>query len=179
MEIFRKRSRSSVRPMRIVLPCCVTGGFCSMRRIFSSASPPNSQELLARILALTATLLLPPTCTLMLPDPDTTSRSTGPDTDNVRSKWPVWAACMGRTAKATRVARIPRFLNTFICLPPVGCGDLLQDDFVAFFEACEQLGLGSVGDAHGHRNFLLAVLAIRVGGLDGSLAVFVIDQRGF
>src|SRR5215472_83967 len=149
--MFRCMSRSSKWPMRMLLPCCTTGGSFSMRRILSSASPlPKSHEFEAWIRAETETLPPPPAWTVMLPEPEMISRSTGPETWRVRSKCPVAAAQRGSTPRVKARSKRLKFFKVFILPPRFMSGFLLQDYPLAFLKAGEQFGFGSVGDAHGH-----------------------------
>src|SRR5262249_45633055 len=165
--------------MRMVLPCCSIGGFCSMRLTLASSSPPKSHEFWARIFAETETLLPVPVWTVMLPELETTSKSTGPETWSVRSKWPVAEALAGNALIADNATRMPKVLNAFMFPPKTRNECLLENDFLAFLQAGEKLCLGSVRDAYGYRDFLLAVLGRGIRHLDRRLAVFVVDQRPF
>src|SRR5579864_3307128 len=60
------------------------------------------------------TLPFPPLCTLMLPEPETISRSTAPETCNVRSKVPVSEACSGSVTTAANSPATARSLRDFI-----------------------------------------------------------------
>src|SRR5579862_5155075 len=60
------------------------------------------------------TLLFPPLCTLMLPEPETISRSTAPETCNVRSKVPVSEAWSGSVTTAANSPATARSLRDFI-----------------------------------------------------------------
>src|SRR5215813_9269421 len=140
----------------------------------------------------------------MLPEPETTSRSTGPDTCNVRSIVPVSDAHKGSAPKAVKSRIALRSLRDFIFVTPdisypeylmvepsiprgpetrspdhARSRRLLENHLLSFFQAGQQFRLRSIGDAHDHRNFLLAVSCRWIGYLDGSFAVLVIDQRTF
>src|SRR5262245_61114970 len=74
--------------MWMELPCCSIGGLSCNLAILVSGFIPD-QEPRARILAVTLTVRSLPTCTVMLPAPDSTSNLTGPETCSTREKLPV------------------------------------------------------------------------------------------
>src|SRR5260370_11564521 len=173
--MFCVSSRSSMRPIRIVSPCCSTGGFCSMRRIFSAALSPN-HESRACILATTCTWPSPPVFTVMLPAPDETSTVIAPlETFKVRSKPPVSeaAACQTHVPKIRRSR--PRFLADFIAFLLTDFPVLLQNYLRALVQSRKQFGFRAVRNTNRHRHFLPAVFVFRIWYLDGCVAVFVIN----
>src|SRR6266851_6383319 len=57
--------------------------------------------------------------------------------------------------------------------------ELLQDDLLLLAETFEDLRLHAVRNAQFHAKFLLAVVRLGVGSLDGGFPLFVVNQRGF
>src|SRR5260370_2274197 len=117
MNTFRVNSESSILPIRMVWPCCSMGGLArSLWTLVSGLMPEKEPR--ARILALTLTLLSLPTCTVILPAPESTSRFTGPETSSDREKLPYLVSPRLQEARASANAR-PHSLSSpiFSLLP--------------------------------------------------------------
>src|SRR3981189_3729428 len=54
---------------------------------------------------------------------------------------------------------------------------LLENDFLLFFEAFEYFRFDAVGDAQLDAQFFLAVFGLGIGDFNGGLSLFVVDQR--
>ena len=128
--MLRKRRSSPSPPTRMTLPDCLIGGLRSISRIRSAAFPENHDQP-ARIRPVTLTVSPAPGTIRMLPEPDRTSRFTGPVTWSVRSKDPSrdWADAGDADARATAPARAaaattafpnPRRACRIMCSPPGG-----------------------------------------------------------
>src|SRR5258708_19690811 len=118
MNTFRVNSESSILPIRMVWPCCSMGGLG--RRLWDLVSGlMPEKEARARILALTLTLLSLPTCTVILPAPESTSRFTGPETSSDREKLPYLVSPRLQEARASANGRTHRLFSLICALLPL------------------------------------------------------------
>ena len=81
-------SLSGNRPIRMTLPCCSMGGFCSIWRMRCLDIAAANHELPALRRAAIRTLPAAPGSTRIEPDPDETFRSTAPVTLSVGRRRP-------------------------------------------------------------------------------------------
>src|SRR5260370_38882409 len=101
----------------MVWPCCSMGGLArSLWTLVSGLMPEKEPR--ARILALTLTLLSLPTCTVILPAPESTSRFTGPETSSDREKLPYLVSPRLQEARASANGRTHRLFSPIFALLP-------------------------------------------------------------
>src|SRR5271165_4148749 len=200
-----RSSGSSMWPMRMSLPLCWMGGLLSNLRTRCSASSIQSLE---RMCPRTRTSLELPVRTVMDPEPVSICKFTAPLTCKVRSKLPSAAKAGSASTKAGNARAIlrtkfgRRILSSFVparsrvekqkgteALPRAlerpgaihrdRVIPLLQYDLVAFVQPFQDFGFGAIGNANVDGDLALTVFALGIRNVDGSVAVFVVNDCAF